>query len=221
MTFRRNLAGQRFGRLVAVSFVCIDHNRSSRWLCQCDCGAKTVVVGSALTRGNTKSCGCLKSDRARERGYQTIKKAQQAKVTHGRSKTRLERIYMHMKQRCGNPKNVDYALYGGRGIKVCTEWLSDPAIFFAWAEANGYAENLTIDRRDSNGDYTPENCRWITQAEQARNTSRCRWIEWRGDRLLVSAWEQRLGCAKGAISRRILSGETATTVLDNLAGGRS
>lgn len=179
------------------------------------------MAGPALTSGNTKSCGCLKSDSSRERGYRTIKKAQQACITHGRSKTRLERIYSKMKQRCGNPNNKDYALYGGRGIKVCAEWAVDPVAFFAWADANGYAENLTIDRRDGNGDYTPENCRWITQGDQARNTSRCRWIEWRGQRKLVSVWERDLNLTKGIVSRRILAGEEPGAVLDRLAGGRS
>lgn len=88
---------------------------------------------------------------------------------HGMSDTRLYRIYYHMVQRCTNPNNARYKYYGGRGIKVCKEWLEDKELFFQWSMQNGYADNLTIDREDVNGDYCPQNCRWITNKEQQEN----------------------------------------------------
>jgi hypothetical protein len=74
-----------------------------------------------------------------------------------------------MKQRCANPNNQKYKDYGGRGIKVCEEWLHDFQSFYDWAIANGYADGLSIDRIDVNGNYCPENCRWVTMMEQRHN----------------------------------------------------
>ena len=88
---------------------------------------------------------------------------------HGLSSTRLYKIFYGMKHRCYNTSNKHYKHYGGRGIKVCDEWLNDFTIFHDWAIANGYKDDLTIDRIDVNGDYEPSNCKWSTQEEQASN----------------------------------------------------
>lgn len=87
----------------------------------------------------------------------------------GLSKTRLYRIWCGMRNRCSNPNQKNYRLYGGRGIKVCEEWLNSFEAFYTWALNNGYSAKLTIDRKDNDKGYTPENCRWVTQAEQIRN----------------------------------------------------
>ena len=88
---------------------------------------------------------------------------------HGITGHRLYTIWANMKQRCNNPKAHEYAAYGGRGIKVCDEWLHDVKAFYDWAMANGYADNLTIDRIDNDKGYHPNNCRWIPKAEQYSN----------------------------------------------------
>lgn len=82
---------------------------------------------------------------------------------------RIYKIWQGIRQRCNNPNDKDYDDYGGRGIKVCEEWNKSSMAFIQWALQNGYADNLSIDRRDTNGDYCPENCHWATGTEQARN----------------------------------------------------
>lgn len=91
------------------------------------------------------------------------------RVKHGDSHTRLYYVWGTMKTRCYNPNTKDYKYYGGRGIAVCEEWRTNFSAFKEWALANGYAPELTIDRVDVDGDYCPENCRWVTRAEQNRN----------------------------------------------------
>lgn len=99
---------------------------------------------------------------------------------HGLSHTRLDNIYKTMKARCYKETCNKYSLYGGRGIKICDEWLADKRNFFKWAHENGYKENLTIDRIDNDGDYTPDNCRWADHVEQANNRRNNTPVEYKG-----------------------------------------
>lgn len=156
-----NLTGQRFGRLIVLGTWPPVPGGRTRWRCLCDCGQETIV-GSAhhLTSGNTKSCGCLHRDSARDRHLQ-----------HGGKGTRLYNIWKNARQRCRNPKNPDFYLYGARGIIFATAW-DDFATFRAWALDNGYRDDLTLDRIDPDGDYEPNNCRWATWKEQRHNQRR-------------------------------------------------
>ncbi len=159
-----DLIGHRFGMLVVIAEAEKGKNRKRRWLCACDCGGTTTTSTTNLTRNGTKSCGCLRRESARNRH-----------LAHGGKGTRLYNIWKNVRQRCRNPKATDFKLYGGRGIKVCTEW-DDFTVFRDWAMANGYHEDLTLDRIDPNRDYCPENCRWATWKEQRRNQRRCKGV---------------------------------------------
>ena len=168
-----DLTGQRFGRLTAIEKVG-KQGGHIMWLCQCECGNTTIVQGTVLKNGRTKSCGCLwdeaiASFNHSERRKETTRKA---KSKHGMKGTRLYRIWQGMKSRCGNPNIPCYPYYGGRGITVCDEWKNSFEAFRDWALSHGYSDELTIDRMDVNGNYEPSNCRWASMAEQNKNKRR-------------------------------------------------
>ncbi len=181
----QDLTGKRFGRLVAIeraeSRISPSGNKTTRWKCKCDCGNYTIVDTASLNRC-TKSCGCLQ----KESFYNVITK-------HGQSGTRLHRIWKGLMIRCYNSNHHTYKNYGGRGITVCGEWKQNFKAFYDWAVANGYDENLSLDRIDTNGNYSPENCRWATQLVQANNTNKNHYLTFNGKTMTIAQWSRETG----------------------------
>ena len=161
-----DLTGQRFSAVVVLERAENSKRNEVMWRCRCDCGKEFITRARSLRSGEVTSCGCL----GKEHAVAAMKKAN---TKHGASPHRgyakLYNTWLRMKGRCSRPTATSYKYYGGRGISVCEEWEKDFVAFRDWALANGYQEGLSIDRIDVNGNYCPENCRWITMSEQQRN----------------------------------------------------
>lgn len=196
-TFRKDLTGQRFGRLTVLGFV-PTKDEQSHWLCICDCGNKTTVVSNSLTLGHTQSCGCLHEELIAS-GKNTRK--------HGESDTRLYTIWSSIKSRCYNKKNNRYQQYGNRGIAVCNEWKDNFAAFKEWAMTNGYDDTLTIDRINVNGNYECTNCRWISQKEQQRNKRSNKILEYKGKKMSLAEAAEKSGINYATLKGRYNRGD--------------
>ncbi len=116
---------------------------------------------------------------------------------------KLQKVFHDMKLRCYNPNNKAYRWYGAKGIKVCDEWILEPSKFEEWAIKSGYADGLTIDRIDSNGDYEPDNCRWLTQEDNSRRAGRVNWITVGNETLTGKQWATKLGCGINRVNKLI------------------
>lgn len=148
-------SGTRFGRLVVLKMVGKDLRNYKLYECICDCGKKVVVKGASLKCGHTKSCGyCNKyyCNYNLLKGFYSVDK-------------RLHGIYKNMIERCYNKNSISYKYYGAKGVRVCPEWLADEMRFFDFSYENGYNNENVLDRIDSNGDYCPQNCQWISRGE--------------------------------------------------------
>lgn len=178
-----DLTGRKFGRLTAICRA-ESVKGNTRWNCECKCGNETTVSYQNLISGRTKSCGCWHDEAL------TINKK-----THGMSKTKLYSVYRQMVERCYRKNNEAYRNYGGRGIRVCPEWLGKNGAdnFFKWANESGYKENkgrniLTLDRKDVDGDYEPNNCRWVTAEVQNNNKRNSHFITIDGVTKTMAEW---------------------------------
>jgi hypothetical protein len=160
----KDFSGQRFHRLLVIKLDFIDDKRNARWLCQCDCGNTKTIRGYQLSSGKTKSCGCLSTHRCSILGKHSLK--------HGhykdRKSSKLARVWLGIRQRCYNTRNSHYYQYGGRGISVCDRWRYSFESFLEDVKEPS-DENMQFDRIDNNGNYEPNNCRWITAKENMNN----------------------------------------------------
>src|SRR6266496_1247415 len=187
--------GDRFGRWLVLERQSQPKPLEARLLCRCDCGTVRWVREGNVTRGVSRSCGCLKNEATGAR-----------RRTHGCSATPIYGVWLRMRDRCENPANQDWLRYGGRGIAVCAEWQR----FETFARDMGpRPPGLEIDRIDNNGDYEPGNCRWATRLEQANNVSRNHLLEHDGVSLTVSEWSRRTGIKAQTILARLRVGYPA------------
>ena len=191
--FHEDITGKKYGKLKVIEEA-ERKNKRIMWKCLCDCGNVTVVSSNNLKYGHTQSCGCYQRKRTKE-GH----------IKHGGTYTRLFTIYQGMKRRCYSEKEPNYRKYGGRGIKICEQWLGDNGFenFRKWAFENGYNDNLTIDRIDFNGNYEPSNCRWGDFVQQANNRRSNRVVEYKNQRKTIAEWSRETGIPAYNISYRL------------------
>lgn len=186
-----DLTGQRFGRLTVIERdLSIPHEKGVHWKCRCDCGNFKSVKTSNLTKEyrGIKSCGCLLAETRTKDDFHDSK---------------LYKIYHQIKYRCYNKNASDYEYYGGRGITMCDEWLYDGYSFYVWALSSGYRDGLTVDRIDVNGNYSPDNCRWITMKEQSNNRRSNHTITYNGKTQSLAKWAEELGMSYTTLRCRL------------------
>ncbi len=194
----KDLSGNKYGRAEVIRPYGKNKYGKTVFLCKCDCGKMFTTLGNSLQSGRTKSCGCLFLEKSNEKVMSLAK--------HNKSNTRLYNIWHTMKQRCYYEKHKSFNIYGGRGIRMCQEWRNNFQAFYDWAISNGYAEDLTIDRVDINGDYEPSNCRWVTMKEQSNNKRNNHLIEYNGKVKTVSQWADEIGIDKNVLYKRLIGG---------------
>jgi hypothetical protein len=189
-----DLSGRAFGKLTAIVPVGLNKSRQYVWWCHCECGGNSIANGSNLLRGNTLACGCVRqvdlADRTRK---------------HGMSKTRMFKIWTGVTKRCTNENCSSYNRYGGRGIEMCDRWKESFENFYGDMK-DGYADNLTLEREDPNGNYCKDNCKWATMIEQARNKTNSVFIEYNGQKKSMAEWAELKGVPSGTIGNRIRAG---------------
>lgn len=128
------------------------------------------------------------------------------KKKHGLSKHPLYKTWHNMRSRCKNPNTTKYEIYGGKGVRVCKKWDENFVSFYEWSMANGYEKNLTIDRIDSDGDYEPDNCRWVDYKTQNNNLKSNHTLTYKGKTLSIYAWAREVGLKENTLSERIRRG---------------
>lgn len=198
-----DLTGQRYGKLTVIK-PGESINGHTRWLCVCDCGKEAIVTTSHLRNGSTKSCGCFQDYARRNRPSQYHPKDVRNR--------RLYQIWYSMCRRCNDKTHKGYHRYGGRGISVCSDW-NQYESFARWALSHEYDESLTIDRIDNDGNYEPNNCRWVTIKKQLSNTCRNRFETINGETKTVTEWAEEYGVNANTVLTRMSKG---ISILDAL-----
>lgn len=206
--YKYDLSGMTFGRLTVIEYAGKRHNGRTQWRCRCQCGNETVATRSNLVAGKIISCGCKRREQAGN-----------INRVHGECKTRLYSIWRNMITRTENPKGTAYDRYGGRGIRMCPEWRNSFVAFRDWAVSNGYSDALTIDRINTDGNYTPENCRWVPWKTQFNNRSTNVCLTFQGRSQTAAEWARETGISRNAIYMRLRAGWPTERILTTLTKG--
>lgn len=192
----KDITGMKFNMWTALERTGKNKSGGYMWRCRCDCGAERIVEGRSVRIGTSKCCGCTRG------------KNNAWNVKHGGKKERLYSVWKSMKSRCLNKNDPSYNRYGGRGISICSDWL-DYAKFRNWALFSGYDpkseyRKCTLDRINNDGNYCPENCRWVTQKIQNNNRSSNHYVtNSDGVSRTLSGWAETTGIRKDTLRRRI------------------
>lgn len=200
---------QRFGRLIVLhadsDLLLPSGQRCKRWFAACDCGNTAVVHGSHLRSGATRSCGCLEQE-----------SRDALRIKHGHAFSGAwspeYKAWRAMLQRCYQKSSPRYARYGGRGITVCDRWRRDFSQFFRDMGPKPNPQ-YQIDRIDNDADYSPENCRWVSPAEQAKNRSNSLRLTLHGVTMRLTEWADQMGVPSSALRSRVSKGWTDERVL--------
>ena len=200
-----DITGKRYGRLTVVRRWEKLPTGHSKWLCVCDCGNTKIVEDSNLKHSDKISCGCWRKELYIENAK-----------WRGESHTPLFQIWQSMINRCTKPNAQNYKYYGGRGIQVCDDWI-DPIngyfLFKGWALTNGYEDGLSIERIDYDGNYTPENCKWIPLNEQSKNTRRAHKLTFNGKTMCLTDWAKEFKINRGTLTSRLKRGMSVEDAL--------
>lgn len=201
---RVNLEGKKFGRLLVMS---VDKTvrKNLYWTCKCDCGLVVRVAGTDLRNGHTKSCGCFMRDVMIRRNFRhgyAVRDVRPAEYG----------VWQDIKKRCSNERSFWYERYGGRGITICDRWAESFAVFYADMGPR-LSNKHSIDRIDNDGNYCPENCRWATRAEQARNRCTTINLTFNGVTRCMSDWARHLGVHLSTIQARFREGKPIHLIL--------
>lgn len=217
-----DLTGERFGNLTVIERGEVTASpsgaRRTHWLCKCDCGNYKEVVSLDLRKGHTQSCGCLHNKLFGEISRRTW-------TTHAGSKDRLFSIWHDMNGRCKNKNHSQFKNYGGRGIKVCDRWANSYENFREDALNAGYDETAkrgecTIDRIDVNGDYAPNNVRWVSTKIQNNNTRRNHMITYKGKTQTLAQWAEEIGIKDSTLLERLRRGWSIENAIEKPLGYR-
>ena len=207
---KNDYTGEKFGKWTVIGKAPNHITRGgypvSMWDCVCECGTRRAVRGNDLRLGKSVSCGCSLAENPAAR-------------KHGAAGSHLYKVYYGMKARCYNPNNKNYKHYGGRGIEICEEWRSFEA-FAEWADKSGYVEGLTIERKDVNEGYCPQNCCWITQKEQTRNKRNTVYITAQGETKTLLEWAKQLNVPASMLKARQARGWTDEEIISIPKGMR-
>jgi hypothetical protein len=189
--------GTKFNRLTFVSEAGFKNKkRVCNWVC--DCGNDTVIRLDAVKSGDTSSCGCFHKEQSSKSMSATFKK-------HGFTKLNIKLVQLLtlIKQRCYNEKCKEYKWYGGKGIKVCEEWIKNPSVFYEWCILNGWEKGLQIDRENNNGNYEPNNCRFVTREVNCNNRSSNVYFDFHGEKKTIAEISRIVNIKQSIIRQRI------------------
>lgn len=193
-----DLTNQKFGKLVVLEKDQIKtKSGNAKWICQCECGNEVSVIGSHLRSGHTSSCGCNRI----------------SNIAQGHAKERIYRTWKKMHIRCSDPNSDRYKWYGGKGIEVCNQW-SSFIEFRSWAYASGYDDTLTIDRINSEKNYSPDNCRWVDMKVQANNRTSNKIVYFEGKEYTVTELAEEKGMLPSTIFNRLKLGWTINRTIN-------